>query len=76
MVIEPWNQAVAFTFCEHDLAATRVNSGGYLPHNIGTPGAAGLYFFAGDVGRLFGGKKLLGLYLLGGVVGSLAHCGW
>ncbi len=38
--------------------------------------AAGLYFFGQDVGRLFGGKRLLGLYLLGGLAGSLAHCGW
>lgn len=36
----------------------------------------GLYFFGRDVGRLFGGKKLLGLYLAGGAVGSLAHCSW
>ncbi len=34
-----------------------------------------LYFFGSDVGRIFGGKKLLLLYLAGGVLGSLAHCG-
>lgn len=37
---------------------------------------AGLYFFGRDVGRLFGGKRLLALYVVGGVAGSLAHCGW
>ncbi|EFN54012.1 hypothetical protein CHLNCDRAFT_136040 [Chlorella variabilis] len=36
----------------------------------------GLYFFGRDVGRLFGGKRLLMLYMAGGVAGSLAHCGW
>ena len=36
----------------------------------------GLYFFGRDVGRLFGGARLLALYVAGGVVGSLAHCGW
>lgn len=36
----------------------------------------GLYFFGRDVGRLFGGKRLLALYLAGAAVGSLAHCGW
>ncbi|PRW39196.1 rhomboid [Chlorella sorokiniana] len=36
----------------------------------------GLYFFGRDVGQLFGGRKLLLLYLAGGVAGSLAHCGW
>ncbi len=38
--------------------------------------AAGLYFFGRDVGTLFGGKRLLALYIAGGVAGSLAHCGW
>lgn len=36
----------------------------------------GLYFFGRDVGRLFGGKRLLALYLAGAAAGSLAHCGW
>jgi membrane associated rhomboid family serine protease len=35
-----------------------------------------LYFFGSDIGRIFGGKKLLILYLFGGVCGSLAHCGY
>lgn len=34
-----------------------------------------LYFFGSDIGRIFGGKKLLLLYLAGGIAGSLAHCG-
>jgi membrane associated rhomboid family serine protease len=33
-----------------------------------------LYFFGSDIGRIFGGKKLLLLYLFGGIAGSLAHC--
>ena len=37
---------------------------------------AALYFFGRDIARLFGGSRLLALYLAGGVVGSLAHCGW
>ncbi|PSC71931.1 putative purple acid phosphatase 20 [Micractinium conductrix] len=36
----------------------------------------GLFFFGRDIGRLFGGRKLLALYLAGGALGSLAHCGW
>jgi len=34
-----------------------------------------LYFFGSDIGRIFGGKKLLLLYVFGGIAGSLAHCG-
>ena len=33
-----------------------------------------LYFFGSDIGRIFGGRKLLMLYLAGGIAGSLAHC--
>ena len=35
-----------------------------------------LYFFGSSIGRLFGGRQLLTLYLAGGLAGSLAHCGW
>ena len=35
-----------------------------------------LFFFGREVGRLFGGVKLGGLYLLSGVAGNLAHCAW
>jgi membrane associated rhomboid family serine protease len=35
-----------------------------------------LYFFGREVGRLFGGGKLLGLYLAGGVAASAAHVAW
>lgn len=35
-----------------------------------------LYFFGKDIGRLFGGKKLLGLYLSGAIAGSMAHVLW
>ncbi|DBA89210.1 TPA: hypothetical protein ACH3X1_016357 [Trebouxia sp. C0004] len=31
------------------------------------------YFFGREIGLLFGGKKLLALYVAGGIVGSLAH---
>lgn len=33
----------------------------------------GLYFFGRDIGRLFGGQRLIALYCAGGVAGSLAH---
>ena len=36
----------------------------------------GLYFFGREVGRAFGGRALLALYLAGGLVGSLAHVAW
>ena len=36
----------------------------------------GLYFFGREVGRAFGGRALLGLYLAGGLAGSLAHVAW
>ena len=36
----------------------------------------GLYFFGSAVGRAFGGRALLGLYLAGGLAGSLAHVAW
>ena len=32
-----------------------------------------LYFFGSDIGRIFGGRRLLLLYLAGGVAGSIAH---
>ena len=35
-----------------------------------------LYFFGREVGRLFGGARLAGLYLAGGVVASLSHVAW
>lgn len=36
----------------------------------------GLFFFGRDIGRLFGGKRLLLLYAAGGLAGSLAHVAW
>ena len=33
----------------------------------------GLYFFGQEIGRVLGGRRLLALYLVAGVVGSLAH---
>ena len=36
----------------------------------------GLYFFGREVGRAFGGRALLGLYIAGGLAGSTAHCIW
>ncbi|OAE23818.1 hypothetical protein AXG93_369s1120 [Marchantia polymorpha subsp. ruderalis] len=33
----------------------------------------GLYFFGNEIARIFGGQKLILLYLTGGVVGSLSH---
>lgn len=36
----------------------------------------GLYFFGGEVGRAFGGRALLGLYIAGGLAGGAAHCLW
>ena len=36
----------------------------------------GLYFFGREVGRFFGGRALLGLYLAGGLIGGLAHVAW
>ncbi|KAL2612879.1 hypothetical protein R1flu_024571 [Riccia fluitans] len=36
----------------------------------------GLYFFGSEIGRIFGGQKLMLLYLTGGVVGALAHVGY
>lgn len=44
---------------------------GHLASNMIT-----LYFFGSDIGRAFGGPQLLVLYLVGGIVGSLAHCAW
>jgi membrane associated rhomboid family serine protease len=38
--------------------------------------ALSLYFFGREVGRLFGGARLAGLYLAGGVVASLSHVAW
>ena len=35
-----------------------------------------LYFFGRDFGRLFGGRRLLGLYLAGATAGSIAHLAW
>ena len=35
-----------------------------------------LYFFGRDIAMLFGGKRLLYLYLAGGIAGSIAHCLW
>lgn len=35
-----------------------------------------LYFFGREVGQLFGGVKLAGLYLAGGVIASLSHVAW
>ena len=37
---------------------------------------ASLFFFGREVGRLFGGVRLLQLYLAGGVVASAAHVAW
>lgn len=36
----------------------------------------GLFFFGREVGGAFGGRALLGLYIAGGVAGSVAHCLW
>ncbi|KAL3680212.1 hypothetical protein R1sor_023168 [Riccia sorocarpa] len=36
----------------------------------------GLYFFGSEIGRIFGGQKLMMLYLAGGVVGALSHVGY
>ncbi|CAM6094834.1 unnamed protein product [Calypogeia fissa] len=33
----------------------------------------GLYFFGSEIGNLFGGQRLILLYLTGGIVGSLTH---
>lgn len=33
----------------------------------------GLYFFGSEIAKMFGGRYLLGLYLAGGVAGSLSH---
>jgi len=35
-----------------------------------------LYFFGRDIAYRFGGRKLIGLYLLGGISGSIAHISW
>jgi membrane associated rhomboid family serine protease len=35
-----------------------------------------LFFFGKEVGQLFGGTRLLGLYVVGGVASSLAHVAW
>ena len=35
----------------------------------------GLFFWGRDIGRALGGTRLLGLYLVGGVVGNLVQLG-
>eukprot|EP00891_Asterochloris_glomerata_P006251 jgi/Astpho2/6251/Aster-x1360 len=35
-----------------------------------------LYFFGRQLGMLFGGRTLLGLYLAGGLAGSMSHVLW
>jgi membrane associated rhomboid family serine protease len=42
---------------------------------LGAPYAPALYFFGGPIGRVYGARYLLGLYLAGGVVGSATHVG-
>ena len=36
----------------------------------------GLFFFGREVGRAFGGRALLALYVAGGIGGGAAHCLW
>lgn len=55
----PWTLVTA-AFSQRDTSHLLVNG-------------LGLYFFGRHVGSCFGGRKLLGIYLLGAVAGSVAH---
>jgi hypothetical protein len=79
--LDPSFMAKHFTVCRRDLREGRlytVVTASFSHHDAWH--AAGnmfsLFVFGREVGRLFGGVRLGGLYLLSGIAGNLAHCAW